>query len=323
MKKVLSLILAVAMLASFAMVASAADVMEFEFYTMDADFNDATEFNAGDVFYIGITASPATDKFGVEMDFDTTYFEIAQYNGGDDADFAPYTGTLVLNPEGRANRLAFGGVQAGTRLKTLDGFIGIQIKADVPTGEYTFGTNFAEQTKNMPTGMTATVNEVTVKINGTAVEPTEYAVTYATEDKFIWEANAATETTEGKVAFTVKPAFGYVITAVTGVDTVLPEGGEMTATLTEDTEIVVTVAEKDEKAITYDKYYVDGNTVYVFGKVPAATAAYGINIADVDYAGANAVDGAFGIALTGLEAGSYNAYAYGDEAGNTVAIAIN
>lgn len=314
MKKVLSLILAVAMLASFAMVASAADVMEFTLYTMDVDFNDATEFNAGDVFYIGVEATPATAKFGVEMDFDTKYFEIAQYNGGDDYDMSPYTGAIVLNPEGRANRLSFGGVQAGNRLKTLEGFIGIQIKADVPTGEYTFGTNFAEQAKNMPTDMTATANTVTVKINGTSVEPTEYAVTYATEDKFIWEANATTKTTDGKVTFTVKPAFGYVIESVTGVDSVIPAGGEMTATLTEDTEIKVTVAEKTDAAITYEYVTYDENYGWIaFGKVPAGTAKYGIDLDGTKYEGANAANGAFGVGFKGLAAGSYTATAYAGE----------
>lgn len=146
---------------------------------------------------------------------------------------------------------------------------------------------------------------------------TEYAVTYATEDKFIWEANAATETTEGKVKFTVKPAFGYVITAVTGVDTVLPEGGEMTATLTADTEIDVTVAEKADAAITYNYVTYDENYGWIaFGKVPAGTATYGIDLDGTKYAGANAANGAFGVGFKGLAAGSYTAKAY---AGDTLA----
>lgn len=144
-----------------------------------------------------------------------------------------------------------------------------------------------------------------------------YNVTYA-GDKVVWGDKPATtvsSTDASKtVTFTVKPAFGYVITAVTGVAAVIPEGGEMTATLTADTEINVTVAEKADAAITYDYVTYDENYGWIaFGKVPAGTATYGIELNGTKYAGANAANGAFGVGFKGLAAGSYTAKAYAGE----------
>lgn len=145
-----------------------------------------------------------------------------------------------------------------------------------------------------------------------------YNVTYA-GDKVVWGDKPATtvsSTDASKtVTFTVKPAFGYVITAVTGVATAIPEGGEMTATIDADnTEIVVTVAEKTDAAITYEYVTYDENYGWIaFGKVPAGTATYGIDLDGTKYEGANAADGAFGVGFKGLAAGSYTAKAYAGE----------
>lgn len=170
-----------------------------------------------------------------------------------------------------------------------------------------------------------TLEGCTVPAYPEAQEPAEFDVTYAANDKVVFAANAD-KTVEGKVNVEAYPAFGYKIAAVTGVANVIAEGGVMEATLTENTEIVVTVEEINAAGIYAKVIPVEGVN-YVFAKAPAGAAEYGVLLTKDDapvaaYVNgaykadgkfvATAVNGAFGIGFTfnsdifaGVEATAY------------------
>ena len=339
MKKVLSLILAVAMLASFAMVASAAE-FEFEITLLDeAQENEVTEVNEGDKVYLSVASSTKTAKYGIEVNIDTTAFEVAiveeDGDSWEDADFGSHTGSYVINPEGQENVMAIGGVKTGAT-KAIEVMIGL-IAKKAGTYEISFK---GQQDKNMPADSTSTcaTDPITLVVLGdTPVDP---VVTYEGEENLVWGAQGAYA--EGKATFSVKPVMGYTVAVTANGEAVAidaAKGGEVTIDVTEDTTVVATATAITDGAYTYGETYKEGNTVYVFGKAPGA-ANFGFYVEKDDEALANKAleiyDGyfaatsgsanAFGMAFafTGKgHTGAYTAAAYGDADVATTTAAFN
>jgi hypothetical protein len=324
------------MLASFAMVASAAD-FEFEFALLDADMeNEVTEVNVGDKVYLTIDCSTKTAKYGFEINIDTTVFEVATFEEDgatyDDFDSGNHVGVFVINPNGAANTMAFTGAKTGAT-KAISNTIGLIAKA---AGSYEI--SFKQiQAQNMPSGAAGSgANSIALTVKGN--EPAEFDVTYAANDLVVWGNKPAT-TTDKVVKFEATPAFGYMITEVNGEAVANTAGGEYEVTLTEATEIAVTVAAIDTKVIATK--YVDGSKAYIFGKANFAAGAYGVaveingavvndpanGVADGKYAATANANGAFGVAfdVTGkVFKGDWSVKAYADaEESAAVTFAIN
>ena len=307
-------------------------------------FSSEEDFITGDVLWTG--TGIAASQFGLVSS---------------DAGFVPYAAAKSTSPLTASSALASkngmvfsAGLVHSNCVATGSGLLG-QVTFKVDPASYTNGTEITFSGDEFLSVRKVVANSASVTeyrlANNTIVATgctlpayqsgsSEYEVTYAAEDKFVWEANSVTETVDGKVKFTVKPAFGYKITAVTGVDSVIAEGGEMEATLTENTEINVTVANVDTAVVA--EAFVDGSNAYVFGKANAAATAYGVaveingeavndpynNVADGKYAfDKTAVDGAFGVAfnVTGkVFKGNWSVKAYADGAeSEAVTFAIN
>ena len=188
---------------------------------------------------------------------------------------------------------------------------------------------------------TADVNLVGCTLAKAAPAPAEFDVTYAANDLVVWGNKPAT-TTDKVVKFEATPAFGYMITAVNGEAVANTAGGEYEVTLTEATEIAVTVAAIDTKVIATKYVDAENGKTYIFGKANFAATDCGVALtkggvavpayvngaykADGKYAATANANGAFGVAFTfnsvnGLFDGiSATAYADGESA---AAIALN
>lgn len=326
MKKVLSLILALAMIASFAMVASAAD-FEFELSLLDADQENAvTEINVGDKFYLVVEASTKTAKYGYEINIDTTAFEVdvitEDGDSWEDHDGGNHTGTFVVNPSGQTNVMSFTGAKTGAT-KAISNTTGFIAKT---AGTYEISFK-GQQDKNMPTGAASTGNSVTLKVLGDAVDT---AVTFDTTGVKGIVENAVTTAVDGTVTIDVTPAFGSKIANVVTTDgtaSYTANGGTITISglKAETATVTITTAEDDATGVvTFATPYVDGDTAYVFGKVTNVADEFGVKLDGEAYAANNATaEKVFGIAFKGLVAGTYSAAAYDSTAdGNAIDVVI-
>ena len=298
----------------------------------------------------------AASQFGLKSsDAGFTYFNAAKSS-------SPLTTSTAL--ANKSGLLFSAGTTHANCVATGEGLLGVvMFKVDpasyANSTEITFsGDEFISVRKVV--NNTASVTEYrlatsTIEATGCTIPAYEtpasdYDVAYAENSKVIFNT-APTTTTDGDVTFNVTPAMGYKISNVTAtsgtVDTSYSAaGGDITVNdVAANTTITVSVAEADDTIVTYATALKEGNVVYVFGKVPASSAAgtYGmfvkkdgaalavpsLNITDGKFAATNpASEGAFGIQLTisgDYYKGAYTAATYlGSEIdAESVAFSIN
>lgn len=349
MRKILSLILAVAMFASFAMVASAATDVTYNIVVLDKAGNEITgELNPGDEFVIQIKGDTSVNTFGMWITLDDDAFEEANcvkysYINEDEETVVEYkqmtcgtfTASVVNNPDSTADMISVGGFKTSNSKVTCK--LGYKVAENAAGGTYPIAINkFVTNAMGSFNGIVGTSASITVA--GGSTEPAEFDVTYAANDLVVWGNKPAT-TTDKVVKFEATPAFGYMITKVNGETVANTAGGEYEVTLTEATEIAVEVAAIDTKVIATK--YVDGSKAYIFGKANFAASAYGVaveingavvndpanGVADGKYAATANANGAFGVAfdVTGkVFKGDWSVKAYADESESTaVTFAIN
>ena len=191
MKKIFSLILAIALVASFSTIAFAKDIV-FTLRTA-ADYEglaDKAEFNTGDVIYLMIDTNGGLKGISALFSLEDSVFEIAQYEGADDVSGGSYTGAAVMNPSGMEDALSFTAATTASRPGTLTGgYIGLQVKEDAPSGEYAIFVSGVFNQSVMGEGNTCSSNSVTVKING--VDPQPDVKTVAVADSKIVTTDAS------------------------------------------------------------------------------------------------------------------------------------
>lgn len=203
MKKVVSLILVLAMLMSFMTIAYAAD-FEFEMYLFDADMeNEVAEVNVDDLVYLNIASSTKCEQFGIEIAFDNTALEVAPYDGGYDI-VMDHTGDMVV----KEGYITVGGV-AAPRAKAIDIWIGLIAKK---AGTYTI-TFKGQQDDNMPAGSTSTLvtDPITVVVKGDEPEvPTAESIGLKTDDTQILRLKDVKVNNDNGESYTVNTALGFV-----------------------------------------------------------------------------------------------------------------
>jgi hypothetical protein len=157
MKKLLSLILALAMVMSFATISYAADY-EFEMYLVADDMEtEITEVNVGDMFYLYLTCGTKTELFGVNLSMDTTAFTVSEA----DSDFGYHSGAPVVNPNGVANTINVGGMASKTR--AIDSYVAMTANT---AGTYTFTFNGAADGFLVGDAVSCDPATVTIKVIG-------------------------------------------------------------------------------------------------------------------------------------------------------------
>lgn len=179
MKKLLSLILALAMVMSFATVSFAADY-EVEMYLVADDMEtEITEVNVGDSFYLYLTCATKTELFGFNLSIDTTAFEISE----DDSDFGYHSGAPVVNPNGIVNTMNVGGMASKNR--AIEAYVAVTA---VAAGTYDITFNGAADGFLVGDAVSCDPQTVTIKVIGEEEEekaPTAAELGLFTDDQVL------------------------------------------------------------------------------------------------------------------------------------------
>lgn len=337
MKKVLSLILAVCMLASFAMVASAApagivlDVVEGE-TTVTATITVKGDMTNVNVIQAILTYNPAKVTLtgnDIADNLATRFPEGWADNSAQKKATTSLVTYQVKASESKGNTANY--LPAGTDFAFAT--LTFSKNADVEAGDIviveknSFKPNIYTETyvsgSQNKLATAAITNNFTNYEEVVVVDP---AVTTESADVAIVVDEVADGTANYTVTVTAAPVFGkaYVVKAN---GEVINAGVEYAAT--EATVITVELVDDATKAIhTFAKAYSAAGEAAVFAKFTNGAADYGFKVAafaddtfspdmevfikDGVFAAANAVDGVFGVKFTGVEAGSYDAVPYAD-----------
>lgn len=218
MKKIISLILSVAMLACVAVPAFAATTYTWTLATAASYDGTGTvgELQAGDLFYLLVSSDKGYKGMSLLLDIDTDVFEIALYEGADDvADNGNYTTVAVMNPavvneDGSFattkmdDKMSVTASTSAARPAAVNSYIGLQVKEGVTTGDYTIGVSTTNNGVYNKVAVQANDsvnvgNKVTVSVKGNDPAPTDpvtvsggtAAVTGDKDDTKVWKVDVA------------------------------------------------------------------------------------------------------------------------------------
>lgn len=212
MKRILCFILTLVVLASFATVVSAKEIV----FTLTAaeDYEGTTpktEFNAGETVYLMMNTNSGYKGISALFSANDKVFELAMFEGAEDASGGNYTGIPVMNPNGKENCFSFTAATTASRPGAMTGaYVGLKIKDNAPSGTYDIVCTGVFDQATAGADNTYSSNTVSIKVNGTSSVKT---IT-KTEDAIV---NNATALKDKETDVEIGGAAGFAFTIPAGV----------------------------------------------------------------------------------------------------------